>query len=367
MAGGAGFGYRRRMTALPRLSPTLRSVAALAEAGLISPETADALAPVGQRYAVAVTPEIAAALHAGAGDGVARQFLPDARELVTLPEELPDPIGDAPHSPVPGIVHRYADRLLLKLVSTCAVYCRFCFRREMVGPGKEMLSAEETEAALAYIADHPAIWEVILTGGDPLVLSARRLREIKARLDAIPHVGALRIHTRVPVVAPERITGELVDALGGRLPVHILIHANHADEFTPAARAAVARLVDAGIPLFGQSVLLRGVNDSVPALTDLFRTMLSLRIKPHYLHHGDLAPGTAHFRLPLDEGMALMRALRGPLSGLTLPTYMLDIPGGYGKVPVTADYLTPDGQGGWWVTDPQGRRHAYRDTGESHN
>lgn len=354
------------MTApLPRLAPTLRSLSDLVDQGLVSADSADALAPVADRYAIAVTPTIAEALQRGASSGLSNQFLPSVRELNTDPGERDDPIGDAPYSPVPGIVHRYADRALLKLVSVCAVYCRFCFRREMVGPGKETLSPDELDAAIAYIKAHPALWEIILTGGDPLVVAPRRLHDLKARLDSIAHLGALRIHTRVPVVAPERITTELVAALAGRLPVHILLHANHAEEFGPAARRAVARLVEAGIPLFGQSVLLRGVNDNVAALTDLFRTMVSLRIKPHYLHHGDLAPGTAHFRLPIAAGMALMRALRGPLSGLALPTYMLDIPGGYGKVPVSADYFSPDGQGGWWITDPNGQRHAYRDIVET--
>jgi lysine 2,3-aminomutase len=353
------------MTALPRLAPTLRSLSDLTDHGLISATEADALAPVAERYAIAVTPVIAEAIQRGASSGLSNQFLPDSRELITYTDERDDPIGDAPHSPVPGIVHRYADRALLKLVSVCAVYCRFCFRREMVGPGKEGLSPDELNAALAYIEANPALWEIILTGGDPLIVAPRRLHDLKARLDAIAHLGALRIHTRVPVVAPERITAELVKALAGRLPVHILIHANHAEEFGPEARRAVARLVDAGIPLFGQSVLLRGVNDSVDALTDLFRTMVSLRIKPHYLHHGDLAPGTSHFRLPLADGMALVRSLRGPLSGLALPTYMLDIPGGFGKVPVSADFFAPDGQGGWWITDPHGQRHAYRDIVET--
>ncbi|MFY7778174.1 MAG: lysine-2,3-aminomutase-like protein [Elstera sp.] len=354
------------MTALlPRLAPTLRSLSDLTDHGLISAAEAEALAPVAERYAIALTPVIAEAIQRGAASGLSNQFLPDSRELITHPLERDDPIGDAPHSPVPGIVHRYADRALLKLVSVCAVYCRFCFRREMVGPGKEGLSPDELGAALAYIEAHPALWEIILTGGDPLVVAPRRLHDLKTRLDAIAHLGAVRIHTRVPVVAPERITAELVKALAGRLPVHILIHANHAEEFGPEARRAVARLVDAGIPLFGQSVLLRGVNDSLDALTDLFRTMVSLRIKPHYLHHGDLAPGTAHFRLPLAEGMALMRSLRGPLSGLALPTYMLDIPGGFGKVPVSADFFAPDGHGGWWITDPHGQRHAYRDIVET--
>lgn len=326
-----------------------------------------ALKQVAAQFAVAVTPHLQSLIDpADPKDPIARQFLPDAAELQTRPQESGDPIGDAAHAPVPGIVHRYPDRVLLKLVNVCPVYCRFCFRRETVGPGAKGLSADQLDAAIAYIAERPAIWEVILTGGDPLIVSPRRLRDVIARLGAIPHLGVIRIHSRVPVVDPGRITPDLVDALktAGGKAVWLLLHANHAREFVPAARAAIARLVDAGIPVLGQSVLLRGVNDSPAALTDLFRAMVSNRIKPHYLHHGDLARGTGHFRLSLREGQDLMRRLRGHVSGLLQPTYILDIPGGHGKVPVGPVYAAPaaDG-GGWTVSDPWGCSHAYDDPG----
>jgi lysine 2,3-aminomutase len=197
---------------------------------------------------------------------------------------------------------------------------------------------------------------VILTGGDPLVLSARRLAQTVARLAAIDHVKVLRLHTRVPVADPEAVTPELAAALrSSRLPAYVAIHANHARELTPAARAACARLADAGIPLLGQSVLLKGVNDEAAALEALFRAMVETRIKPYYLHHADLAPGTGHFRTTIAQGQALMRDLRGAVSGLCQPTYVLDIPGGHGKVPVGPGYLGADGE----VEDPAGGRHAY--------
>ena len=322
-----------------------------------------ALKKVAETFAVSVTPHLQAQIDtADPKDPIARQFLPDTAELTTYEHERADPIGDDSHSPVAGIVHRYPDRVLLKLVNVCPVYCRFCFRREMVGPGSRGLNAEQLDAAIDYIAQHPAIWEVILTGGDPLIVSARRLAEVMRRLDAIPHLGVIRLHSRVPVVDPERITPELVAAMKqtGKA-VWLLLHANHAREFVPEARAAIARLVDAGIPVLGQSVLLKGVNDSPAALTDLFKTMVANRIKPHYLHHGDLARGTSHFRVSLEEGQKLMRRLRGHVSGLAQPTYILDIPGGHGKVPVGPVYAEPQEDGGWTVTDPWGCTHHYAD------
>lgn len=291
--------------------------------------------------------------------GVADQFVPDARELNILPEESFDPIGDDVHSPVKGLTHRYPDRVILHVTKTCEVYCRFCFRRETVGDAGH-LSEAEIDAALAYVASQPQIWEVILTGGDPLVMSARRLAALIEKIKAIEHVGILRIHTRVPVVAPEKITPELVSALKGHPCAWLVVHTNHADEMTPAAKAALARLADAGIPLLSQSVLLRGINDSVAALEALFRGLIRNRVKPYYLHHCDLARGTSHFRTTIAEGQALMAALRGRLSGTCLPHYILDLPGGHGKVPLGPDYLQADGDG-WLVRDPQGRLHRYED------
>jgi len=340
------------------MTATLRTPRALAEAGLIAADRVAELESVAARYAVAITPAMADLidpLHPA--DPIARQFMPDPRELELAPEELADPIGDATHSPVKGIVHRYPDRLLLTLTHACAVYCRFCFRREVVGPGGAGgLTPAELDVACAYIQGRPEVWEVILTGGDPLVLSPRRLADAMDRLAAIPHVKVVRLHSRAPLVDPDAVTPELVRALRREgLAVYVAIHANHGREFAAAGRAACARLADAGVPLLGQTVLLKGVNDDVQALENLFRAMVETRIKPYYLHHADLAPGTAHFRTTLAEGQALMRALRGRVSGLCQPTYVLDIPGGHGKVPVGPDYLEADGE----VEGPNGRRHAY--------
>ena len=350
---------------------TLHDVAAIAEAGLLEPARAAALAAVAARYAVAITPAMAELIDpSDPDDPIARQFVPDARELVEHEDESADPIGDDAHSPVAGIVHRYPDRVLLKLVHVCAVYCRFCFRREMVGPGKRTaLDPEQLDAALDYIRARPDIWEVILTGGDPLVLSPRRLAGVTRRLGGIDHVRVLRTHTRVPVVDPSRVTAEMVRALrAGGKAAYVVLHANHPREMTDAARAACARIVDAGIPMLSQSVLLRGVNDDAETLGALMRIFVECRIKPYYLHHGDLAPGTAHLRSSVSEGQALMRTLHGRLSGLCQPTYVLDIPGGFGKSPIGPSYLQCDGFDAegedYAVTDFRGARHRYRSVGK---
>lgn len=324
---------------------TLRDPAELVAHNLAPAADLTELQAVASRYAVAVTPELAALIDTSdPADPIARQFIPTRQELAAAPGERADPIGDDVHSPVAGIVHRYPDRVLLKLVHVCAVYCRFCFRREMVGPGKDTaLSDAAYRGALDYIHGHPEIWEVILTGGDPLMLSPRRLAQVTADLAAIDHVRIIRIHTRVPVADSSRISDEMVAALKvAGATVWVALHANHARELTQSAREACARLIDAGIPMVSQTVLLRGVNDNAAALADLMRAFVECRIKPYYLHHADLAPGTAHLRTTLAEGQALMRDLRGRLSGLCQPEYVLDIPGGAGKSPVGPNYLARD-------------------------
>ncbi len=341
---------------------TLRTAASLVEAGLAPAETLAELEAVAARYAVAITPALVELIDpADPADPIARQFVPTAAELRTQPGERADPIGDLDHSPVEGIVHRYPDRVLLKPTHTCAVYCRFCFRREMVGPdGLGALTGAALDAAMAYIAERPQIWEVILTGGDPLVLSARRIAELIGRLAQIDHVKVVRVHTRIPVVDPEAITPQLVAALKSPTQaVWVALHANHPRELTPAARAACARMIDAGLPMVSQSVLLRGVNDDVETLSALMRAFVETRIKPYYLHHGDLAPGAGHLRTDLAEGQALMRAMRGDVSGLCQPTFVLDIPGGHGKAPVGPVYHHAAEDGQVRIEDPRGVSHLY--------
>ena len=347
---------------------TLRHLSDLSEAGLSPAEQRAALERVAAQYAIAITPAMAALIDRNdSHDPIGRQFVPDPAELDVRPEESPDPIGDLAHSPVEGVVHRYPDRVLLKLTHVCAVYCRFCFRREMIGPDAKPLTPRQLDAALDYIAAHPEIWEVVLTGGDPLVLSARRLKQVVSRLAAIGHVKVIRVHTRVPVADPRRITGELVRALKAKgKATYVVLHANHARELTDAAREACARLIDAGIPMLSQSVLLAGVNDDPQTLGALMRALVECRIKPYYLHHADLAPGTSHMRTSIQHGQELMRALRGRLSGLCQPTYVLDIPGGHGKLPIGPSYLDEsNADGERLVRDWQGKTHRYseRDPG----
>jgi lysine 2,3-aminomutase len=341
------------------MTKTIRSIAGLARAGLVRPQDRSKLDTVASRYAVAVTPILAAAIEHDS-DPIALQFLPSPDELITTPEERADPIGDSVHEKLPGLIHRYPDRVLLKPIHACAVYCRFCFRRETVGPGARALRKAELENAYDYIRAHPEIWEVILTGGDPLLISPARLAEIVRVLDSISSVRTIRIHTRVPIVDPDRVDDAMVQALRVKTPVWIAVHTNHARELTPPARASLARLADAGLPLVSQTVLLRGVNDDAEMLEDLFRSLVECRVKPYYLHHPDLAPGTSRFRLPIARGRSLLRALRGRLSGLAQPTYVLDLPGGHGKVPVGPDYVGPGvGEGEETIEDPWGRSHAY--------
>ena len=332
----------------------MRNGRALNAAGLIPADRVREAESVARRYAVAVTPQVARLIETGAADDpIARQYLPDARELARTPEERDDPIGDDARSPLPGLVHRYPDRVLLMPTTACPVYCRFCFRRERVGHGATTMSAGEIDAALAYISARPEIREAILTGGDPMILSPRRLGDLLRRIAAIETVEVLRIHSRVPVADPDRIDGPLVAALRQRVPVYVAIHCNHPREIDREAARAIAALADAGVPLLGQTVLLKGVNDDPDTLEALFRALVRHRVRPYYLHHPDLAPGTAHFRLSIGEGQALMRALRGRISGLCQPTYVIDIPGGYGKVPIGPSFRDEDGA----LRDWQGSVH----------
>ncbi|WP_043340822.1 lysine-2,3-aminomutase-like protein [Belnapia moabensis] len=319
---------------------TLRSAADLADARLLPADAVAAVARVGERYSIAVTPAVAGLIdRADPADPIARQYIPDAAELLTAAHELEDPTADAPFTPVEGVVHRYPDRALLKPLLACPVYCRFCFRREAVGADGGVLGEAALEAALDWFARTPAVREAILTGGDPLMLSPRRLGAILGRLAAMPHIELLRIHSRVPVAAPDLVTPALAEALGAvARPLYLCVHANHAREFSPAAIEALGRLHRAGVVVLGQSVLLRGVNDSAEALEGLFRAMLRARVKPYYLHQLDPAPGTARFAVPVEEGRALLRALRGRVSGLAWPTYVQERPGGAGKVPLGPAY-----------------------------
>lgn len=345
-------------------SRTLNSPADLVDARLIVEANARSLHDIAERYSIAVTPEMAALIDRDdPNDPIARQFIPDPRESHSTPQERADPIGDDAHSPLPGLVHRYPDRVLLKLLSVCPVYCRFCFRRETVGRGKgDLLPHRHVTAALDYIATRRQIFEVILTGGDPLMLSARRLEAVSRRLAEIPHVALLRVHTRAPTVAPHLVTPDRLAALrGSGKTLFVALHVNHSRELTESAREAIAQLREAGAILLSQTVLLNGVNDSVEVLERLMRDLAQLGVRPYYLHHPDLAPGTAHFRLSLAAGRRIYAELSRRVTSVALPAYVLDIPGGFGKARIAEGVAEPDEQGGWIIVDRNGEKRSYRD------
>jgi lysine 2,3-aminomutase len=347
------------------MAASLTTLRDLRDAGLLDEDRAEALREVADRYAISLTPDVAALIdRTDPVDPIARQYLPTVAELLRLPEERDDPIGDGPHSPVPGIVHRYPDRVLLKAVHVCPVYCRFCFRREMVGPsGDGTMGPAALKRAIDYIAGHPEIWEVIVTGGDPLILSPRRFSEIMAALGAVEHVKIVRFHSRVPVTDPDRIDDALLAALkASGKTVYVALHANHPRELTDKAQGAVDRLIASGVVMVSQSVLLKGVNDDADVLAALMRRFVEFRVKPYYLHHPDLAPGTSHFRIGIAEGRRVVAELRRRVSGLCMPHYILDIPGGHGKVSLSESPVSETADGCYSVEDRIGRLHRYRDS-----
>lgn len=343
---------------------TLRTLGDLVSLGVVDAAHAHDLAPVINAYPMAIPLALAALIDASdPADPIARQYLPSTQELDQTSSERDDPIGDVRHAPVEGIVHRYADRALLKVVHICPVYCRFCFRREMVGPGKESnLSPDALDMALAYIARTPQLNEIILTGGDPLILAPHRIAELTARLSSIPHIRKIRWHTRVPVVEPGWITSELVDAMqSATAKVIVAVHANHPREITDAATNAITRLSGAGIELLSQSVLLRGVNDDVGTLDALLRGFERVGVALYYLHHADLAPGTTRFRTTIRRGRELMAALATERPAAGRPTYVLDLPGGWSKVNLMTDAARQVSERHWRLRDDTGRWHDYEE------
>ena len=323
------------------------------------------LEKIAKKYDIGISPNILDAIKNKGNpysDPVAVQYVPSLKELDQDENELSDPIGDNIHSPVKGVVHRYPDRALLKIADQCAVYCRYCFRREMIGKNANGLAIEDLNNALEYIRNAPHIWEVILTGGDPLILSPRRLKYVFKALEEIEHVKIIRIHSRIPIADPDRITDELLGVLSNvTKPLYMIVHINHAQEITKATQRAITNLKQVNCMMLSQSVLLKGVNDNVDDLERLFRKLIELGVKPYYLHHPDKANGTGHFRVSLKKGQELMKQLRGRISGICLPDYMLDIPGGHGKVPVGHGYIEGCENGIYRVEDHKGNRHDYKD------
>jgi lysine 2,3-aminomutase len=299
------------------------------------------LKAVAEVFPFQVTPYYAGLIRCQ-GDSVWRQCVPDVRELSDN-KQLPDPLSESSLSPVPGLIHRYPDRVVLLVSNRCPVYCRFCMRKRHVGEGDAPLSRDALDRALAYIAGKPAIRDVILSGGDPLMLDDQSLSHVLSRLRDIPHVSIIRIGTRVPVTLPERVTSDLCKMLKRFHPLYINTHFNHPAEITPASAKACGQLADAGIALGNQTVLLAGVNNSVAIMAELMTGLLSLRVRPYYIHQMDLVRGTGHFRTSVAEGLDIIRGLRGHISGLAVPQYVIDLPEGKGKVPLLPDAVEREG------------------------
>lgn len=318
-------------------------------------ELADFLS-VARRYPSRLTPYYAGLIRE-TGDPIWRQCIPDVSEL-DEDEQVPDPLFEDELSPVQGLIHRYPDRVVLLVSNRCPVYCRFCMRKRHVGDASVAPSCEGINAALEYIAKTPSIRDVLLSGGDPLMLDDDSLANILGSLREISHVSIIRIGTRVPVTFPERVTTQLCNLLKRFHPLYINTHFNHPWEITRESANACNILADAGIQLGNQSVLLKGVNDSVATMRELMTGLLKIRVRPYYLHQMDLVRGTAHFRTPIAMGMEIMRGLRGHCSGLAVPHFVIDLPGGKGKVPVLPDLVERKGNS-FIFTTYTGERVAY--------
>jgi len=290
-------------------------------------------------------------------DPIWMQTVPDMAEINDQ-QGLEDPLAEEDSSPVPNLIHRYPDRVVLLVSSQCAVYCRYCMRKRIVG--KPLIITDETiKAGIGYIEDHPAIRDVILSGGDPFMLDDEKLCRILEQIHSIPHVEIIRIHTRIPCTLPQRVTRNLTQILKAFHPLYINIHINHPREITAEAAQACGKLADAGIPLGCQTVLLKGVNDDPEVMTLLMQKLLTIRVKPYYLHHPDLVRGTRHFQTAFNVGLGIMDALRGHTSGLCVPHYMVDLPGGGGKIPLLTEYAREKRPGKWLIKNYAGKIYEY--------
>ncbi len=339
----------------------IKSAQDLHHVNLIDEFSVQAVDKLSETYSIGITSNVLKTIKTTSNeDAVFKQYVPDMREMDIGSKEDADPIGDDAHEVTRGLVHRYKDRVLFKITPNCAVYCRFCFRRDMVGRGKDILTEDDTSKIYQYIEANTDIREVILSGGDPLILSPRRLREAIKKLEQIDHVKIIRIHTRAPIAKPSLVTQELIKALHTHKKMTIVLHVNHAQEINDDVTHALDALKNSGT-LLSQSVLLKNINDTSQDLAALYRKLSECGVTPYYLHHSDKARGTKHFRVSIQKGMDIYAALRGQISGYLLPDYVLDIPGGFGKVPVNSDWIAPHADGGYSVKDIHGAMHRYYD------
>jgi lysine 2,3-aminomutase len=290
---------------------------------------------------------------------IRKQAIPAVEEFQTSVHELSDPCGEEHDTVAPGLVHRYPDRVLFLVTDACAMYCRHCTRRRIVGASEAALTDENLETAIAYIREHKEVRDVLISGGDPLLLSDERLDAIISRIRSVPHVEIVRIGTRAPVTMPQRITKNLCDTLKKHHPLFMSVHFNHPKEITPEVRNACAMLAEAGIPLGSQTVLLKGINDKPAIMTELMHKLLSIRVRPYYIYQCDLAPGTDHFRTPLQSGIRIIEAMRGHTTGYAVPSFVIDAPGGGGKIPVAPDYVISKNKKAVILKNFQGKVFVY--------
>lgn len=290
---------------------------------------------------------------------IRRQVIPNEGERITSPEEMLDPVGEDSHSPVPGLVHRYPDRVLFLVTDRCASYCRYCTRSRLVSNSQGYDFHPQYEQGLAYIESHPEIRDVLLSGGDPLLLSDYKLDYLLGRLKAIPHVQFVRIGSRIPIFLPQRITPALCDIFRKHQPIWMSIHVNHPRECTEELKAACDRLANAGVPMGNQSVLLRGVNDDAEIMKNLVHKLLMMRVRPYYLYQCDLITGSRHLRTDVAKGIEIIRALRGHTTGYAIPQYVIDAPGGGGKIPINPDYVEKITDEGVYLRNYEGKSFVY--------
>ncbi|MBV8201351.1 MAG: KamA family radical SAM protein [Acidobacteria bacterium] len=347
---------RHRLTRLDQFDRLLR---------LTEPERRG-LTLASEKFSVAVTPYFAALIDPEDPDcPIRRQVVPVEGELVVSPGDMTDPLDEDGASVVEGLVHRYPDRVLFLVLDTCAAYCRYCTRSRLVSQGELEPLGRRVEAVIAYLQAHHEVRDVLLSGGDPLLMSDATLDKLLGRLREIPHLEFLRIGTRIPCFVPQRITPELVAVLR-KHRVWLSVHFCHARELTPEVAQAADLLADGGIPLGCQTVLLKGVNDSVPALRDLFHGLLKLRIRPYYLYQCDPVLGTGHLRTSVGAGLAMIEQLRGHTTGYAVPTYVVDAPGGGGKIPVQTETIVGHDKGVWQLRNWAGKVYSYRDPHAGH-
>ena len=345
----------------------VRSLAELERLVVLSDDERAAIARHTGSLPVGITPYYAALLDShDSSQALRRTVVPVLGEYETSHGENDDPLGEDAHSPVPGLVHRYPDRVLLLVTNFCSVYCRYCTRARMVGAaGERSVKKSDIEAAFTYIENNPAIRDVLISGGDPLSLDDDRLEYILRRLRKIKHVEFIRIGTKQPVVQPMRITSSLTRILKRYHPLWMSLHFTHPDELTPEVAQACGRLADAGIPLGSQTVLLKDVNDNVETMTALMQGCLKIRVKPYYLYQCDPISGSGHFRTPVSRGVEIIRGLRGHTTGYAVPTFVIDAPNGGGKIPISPDYVVGYENEDLVLKSYDGGTYRYPDSGSN--